>query len=188
VTGLAASAASIVAMAGNEIAIASNAFVMIHRSWGLTIGNTADHTETADLLAQIDDGLAATYVARTGQGLEQIQTWMSDETWFGATAAIDAGFADEEITGNEPKAAFDLSLYAHVPDVLKQGRGQSLDIKTKTDLEQLLRSAGCSRSQAKAVTAGGFAALVPPTSAPNEVTELMARIAKATASLEGKSQ
>jgi hypothetical protein len=175
-------------MAGNEIAIASNAFIMVHRAWGLTIGNTADHTETAALLDQIDGSLAGTYAARTGQGLEQIQSWMAAETWFGATEAIDAGFADEEIAGNEPKAAFDLSLYAHVPDALKQGRGQSLEIRTRTDLEQLLRSAGCSRSQAKAVTAGGFAALAPATSDSTAISELMDRIAKATAALKGKSK
>lgn len=186
VTGVAASAASIVAMAGTEIAIAANAFVMIHRAWGVTIGNNEDHTETAALLSQIDGALASTYAARTGQDLEQINAWMRDETWFGATEAIDAGFADEQIADpNEPKAAFDLSLYARVPDALKQGLRQGAEIKSKTDLEQLLRSAGVSRSQAKAVAAGGYPALTPKTHFADlsAFTEL---VAKATAELKGK--
>lgn len=53
VTGVAASAASIVAMAGDEIGIAENAFIMVHNAWGVTIGNQADHDEASDLLGQI---------------------------------------------------------------------------------------------------------------------------------------
>ncbi|MFT4116535.1 head maturation protease, ClpP-related [Bradyrhizobium sp.] len=190
VTGLAASAASIVAMAGDEIAIASNAFVMIHRAWSFTIGNTEDHTDTARLLSQIDGALAATYQQRTGHDLQQITTWMAEETWFGASEAIDAGFADEQIADrDEPKAAFDLSIYAHVPDRLKQAPRQGLNIGSRTETEQWLRSHGMSRSQAKAFTHSGYSGLsgAPESTAPSSqaavIEKFIATVARATADL-----
>ncbi len=189
VTGVAASAASIVAMAGTEIAIASNAFLMIHRAWSLTIGNTEHHAEVARILAQIDGSLAGTYAARTGQDLKAIEQWMSDETWFGADAAIDSGFADERIgdQSETAKAAFDLSVYARVPDALKQPGRSGLEIRSPNDLDQALRAGGLSRSQAKAVVHGGYAALTSaqdddtPASA---ISSLAERVAAATAELK----
>ncbi|WP_128948194.1 MULTISPECIES: head maturation protease, ClpP-related [Bradyrhizobium] len=157
IMALAASAASIVAMAGHEIQMTANSFFMLHRSWGITVGNVDAHTDTAGLLSKIDGALATTYAARTGQDLEQVNAWMANETWFTPIEAIDAGLADEQIADpDEPTAAFDLSIFAKTPDILKQSQRQGLQA-TKTELEQSLRSMGMSRSQAKGLLHSGFA-------------------------------
>jgi ATP-dependent Clp protease protease subunit len=187
IIGLAASAASIVAMAGNTIRIASNAFAMIHRAWALTIGNSADHGETQRLLDQIDTSLAETYSERTGQTVSDIADAMAAETWFQGQDAVDAGFADELIGATDAKARFDLSIFAHTPGDLQQSPDTPAAIESAVALEKLLRSVGLSRSQAKKVTSGGWFGLnQPETPAINqEILALQQRIAAATAQMQG---
>lgn len=94
VDGLAASIASVIAMAGDEIRMADGSYMMIHRAWGVAIGNEDDMTRTADLLRSVSGSLAETYVARTGNDRAKVDAWMRDETWFTAAEAKEAGFAD----------------------------------------------------------------------------------------------
>ena len=95
VDSLAASAASFVAMAASRISMAENAMMMIHKAWGLTVGNADDTRKQADLLDKIDGVLVAQYAARTGNTPEQISEWMAAETWMTAQEAVDRKFADE---------------------------------------------------------------------------------------------
>src|SRR5262249_39214283 len=95
VVGLAASAASIVAMAGDPIAIADNAFLMLHRAWGLVLGNSIDMAQYAALLLEIDQALASTYSARSGLSVDQAMNLMDEETWLRGSAALDLGLATE---------------------------------------------------------------------------------------------
>ncbi|MGQ3296019.1 MAG: head maturation protease, ClpP-related, partial [Shinella sp.] len=81
VVGLAASIASIIAMAGDEIVIADNAMFMVHNAWTIAVGNRHDFGDTAATLAKIDDALARTYAARTTSGIRAIKQMMDDETW-----------------------------------------------------------------------------------------------------------
>jgi ATP-dependent Clp protease protease subunit len=185
ITGLAASAASIIAMAGDEIAIAENAFVMIHDSWGLTIGNRHDHSETEDLLAQIDQALAATYAARTGLSVADCAGMMDDETWLAGADAKAKGFADEILGSADVVARFDLSLYAHAPAGLSHRAEGAANLNSPVELEKLLRSAGLSRRQAKAVSFSGWSGLTG-SSETSEIANLSARVAAASASLERK--
>lgn len=153
IVGLAASAASLIAMAADEIAIADNAFVMIHRAWTGTLGNEEDHAASAELLRGIDRAMAATYVARTGQLLPAVRQLMDAETWFGGQAAVDAGLADELLPTVEARARFDLSVFAKAPaELAAPERG----ITTIRDVEAALRDAGASRSQARALAARGY--------------------------------
>lgn len=103
IMGMAASAASLIAMAGDEIQIAHNASIMIHNAWGLALGNRHDMAEVATLLGQLDEAMAITYAARTGKDQADIARMMDAESWITGQAAIDAGFADsllnEEGTG-----------------------------------------------------------------------------------------
>jgi ATP-dependent Clp protease protease subunit len=94
IDALAASAASFLAMVGDEITIAENAMVMIHRAWTIAVGNAEDMQASADTLRKFDGILVDQYAARTGQAKEQIDAWMKNETWMTAQEAIDRGFAD----------------------------------------------------------------------------------------------
>jgi ATP-dependent Clp protease protease subunit len=94
IDSLAASAASYVAMAGDEIYTAFNAMWMIHNPWGLVIGNANDMRKTADDLEKIGTTLVDTYARRTGCSAKDIQAWMNEETWFTAAEAKKNGFSN----------------------------------------------------------------------------------------------
>ena len=100
IDGLAASAATFVAMAGNEIRMAPGAMFMIHKAWTYAWGNANDLRVTADLLEKVDGTLVTTYAKRTGASAEQITEWMAAETWFTAEEARDAGFVDQVTEGD----------------------------------------------------------------------------------------
>lgn len=127
VTGLAASAASLVAMAGDEITIAENAFFMIHNAWTFAIGDSREMTAQAKILKQVDGSLAETYAARTGQDVGDIRSLMDDETWLNGDDAVEQGFADKIISADEPagadaRASFGLAAFKNVPRALKPRR------------------------------------------------------------------
>lgn len=113
VDGVAASIASIIAMSGDDIRIAENAWMMIHDAWGMAIGNAADLRRQADLLESVTDKLAGVYVARTNIGLDAVRVLMAEETWLSAGDAIDKGFATT-IVENQRMAA-----HAAAPDHIK---------------------------------------------------------------------
>ncbi|MBB6578001.1 ATP-dependent protease ClpP protease subunit [Comamonas odontotermitis] len=94
VLGMAASAASVAAMAGDEVQIAKSAFFMIHNCWCLAVGNANDLRNIAAQNDEFDEVMAQMYVARTGLDLKQVQTMMDAETWINGTSAVDQGFAD----------------------------------------------------------------------------------------------
>ncbi len=104
IDALAASAASVIAMAGDEIHIAANAMVMIHRAWTWTAGNANDLEKEAALLRQIDGTLVATYVARTSQETADIEAMLDAETWLTAEDAKAKGFADTITPAKTPPA------------------------------------------------------------------------------------
>jgi ATP-dependent Clp protease protease subunit len=94
IDGYAASAASILAMAGDEIEIADGGCIMIHNSWSLAMGNAADMRKTADLLEQVDASIVATFVKRSGMDAKDIAQLMTDETWIFAEDAVAGKWAD----------------------------------------------------------------------------------------------
>lgn len=95
IDGLAASAASLVAMAGDKIIMPSNALMMIHNPAGGVYGEAEDMRDTAEILDKIRDTIANVYVAKTGLDREKIISMMNDETWMTATEAHDLKFCDE---------------------------------------------------------------------------------------------
>lgn len=94
IDGLAASIASIVAMAGDEIRMADNAMLMIHDPWIMTMGSADELRDTAGTLDKIRDVLLDTYVDRASADRETISQMMTDETWMNSSEAIDHGFVD----------------------------------------------------------------------------------------------
>lgn len=115
IEGLAASAASIIAMAGDEIHISENALMMIHDAVIPTFGNEADHVKTADVLNKLDAQIAVTYAKRSGMKPEDVRTAMDEETWYTADEAVAAGLADKVSPAKEVDAHFDLSMFHNVP-------------------------------------------------------------------------
>lgn len=101
IDALAASAASFIAMAGDEIVIAKNAEMMIHDAHGVCIGNSADMRDIAERMDKVSNNIASMYADRTGDSVEEWRTRMQAETWYSATEAVDAGLADR-IAGKTP--------------------------------------------------------------------------------------
>ena len=95
VDGIAASIASVIAMAGDEILIAENGMMMIHSASGVTMGTAADHRETAEALDRVDGSIVNTYVNRTGAKPDDIRQMMAATTWMTAQEAVELGFADK---------------------------------------------------------------------------------------------
>jgi ATP-dependent protease ClpP protease subunit len=95
VDGLAASAASIIAMVGHKIYIRSNATMMVHLPSGLAMGNADDMRHMATALDSITESMINVYTKRTGQGRDEIRALLAAETWLDPATAVEQGFADE---------------------------------------------------------------------------------------------
>lgn len=106
VLGLAASAASLVAMAGDTIEMPENAFMMIHNPWGFAMGGADEMRNTADVLDKIGTGLVSTYAKRTGKTDQEIAALLDAETWMTAQEAVDAGFATSVTAALAVKASY----------------------------------------------------------------------------------
>ncbi len=95
VDGIAASAASYIAMAGDKIITAPDATWMIHEVWSLAVGTAADMLATAAVLDMENRTFAEAYAKRSGQKVEDVLAWMAAETWMNAATAKERGFTDE---------------------------------------------------------------------------------------------
>jgi len=94
IDALAASMASVIAMAGAPVLIADNALMMIHNPWTVSMGGSEDLRKEADLLDMLKVNLRNAYVRKTGLGETEIQDMMDKETWLDAVDAVALGFAD----------------------------------------------------------------------------------------------
>lgn len=94
VLGWAASAASIIAMAGDEIRMGLGSFMMVHNAWGVVIGNRHDMRDSAELFDGFDGAIADIYEARTSMKRADIEKLMDAETFMGPSEAVKNGFAD----------------------------------------------------------------------------------------------
>lgn len=108
IDGIAASIASIIAMAGDEIHIAEAGFVMIHDAWGVAIGDAGEIRAFAERLDAITGALGDVYVSRTGKTSGEVRDWMRAETWFNSADALKNGFATK-VVENQKMAAHGMS-------------------------------------------------------------------------------
>jgi len=117
VDSLAASAASVIACEAARLEMVPGSMMMIHKAWGLAVGNDDDMRATADLLAKLDGQIAATYARRSGGEPEAFMAMMKAETWFDADEAVAAKLADAVADENNqrPAAKWDLSAFAAAP-------------------------------------------------------------------------
>lgn len=132
VMGLAASAASIIAMAGDSVQIARPAFLMVHNCWLMAAGNRHDLRDIADQLEPFDAAMADVYSARTGDDAKAMAKLMDRETWIGGSAAVDQRFADSLLESEEVKKS--------------DGKGKAAAAVRR--LESALRSSGMSKAEA----------------------------------------
>eukprot|EP01030_Chromulinospumella_sphaerica_P024723 gene24723-24822_t len=97
--GWAASAASIIAMAGDDIVMGLGTFVMVHNAWGVVVGNRHDMRSSAEIFDGFDSAIADIYEARTGMERKSIEKLMDAETFMGPSEAVKNGFADRVDNG-----------------------------------------------------------------------------------------
>lgn len=131
VLGLAASAASIIAMAGDEVQVARSGFLMIHNAWVVSIGNRHDLRDVADTLEPFDRAMADIYATRSGADRKAVQKLMDAETWMGGSDAVEQGFADALLDA----------------DQVEEGAQANAGLTVRR-IESALRQSGLPRSEA----------------------------------------
>ena len=132
IIGMALSAASVIAQAGNTISMAHNAMFMIHDPWGYSMGNSREMRDTADLLDKIKGTLVDSYALRVKDlTKEQIGDMMAEETWFTAEEAKDAGFIDKITTDETFEASWDLTKFKNTPQQALAFAGPAAGLRGK---------------------------------------------------------
>ena len=122
VEGLAASIASVVALAGDTVEMAANALFMIHDPYGMAMGTSADMRQMAEVLDKVKGTILGVYERKTGMDAEAILGAMAAETWYTAAEAEEAGYADSVAAPVKAAALsrfeFKSLGYRHLPDAL----------------------------------------------------------------------
>lgn len=135
IDGIAASAASLIAMAGASREIRRGAMMMIHDPSGITMGNVDAHQKAIAKLDKISNNYADVYASTSGKTTEQARSLMKAETWLNADEAVKQGFATKAI--DEPPmamASFDYRIYAHAPRELPmRAKRKAQEIEAATD-------------------------------------------------------
>tara|TARA_B110000285_G_scaffold111713_1_gene126764 strand:- start:185 stop:1174 length:990 start_codon:yes stop_codon:yes gene_type:complete len=111
IEGIAASMASVIALAADEVIMSENSLYMIHNVWGGEVGDSDDLRKAADLMDKMGERLINIYVSKTGQTEEQIRSWMDEETWFNSSEAQEAGFINLVEEPIKMAAMFDIKKY-----------------------------------------------------------------------------
>lgn len=136
VDGIAASIASVIAMAGDRVVVQPQAMIMVHDASGVCLGNAQDMIEMASLLNKISDNIADAYTEKAGGTRDEWRQVMKAETWYTAEEAVEAGLADElmparkqqpaEPDGDEPEMRrFDLAAYGYTGPRREQPKAET---------------------------------------------------------------
>lgn len=132
IDGIAASAASYVAMAGDEIVMPENAFLMIHDPAGLVMGTAVDMRAMAEALDKVKGSLVQGYATKSGRAPEEIAALMAAETWFDAKDALDLGLATRIAEPVRIAARFDIGCFRNAPPALVEAV-ETDELKTVPD-------------------------------------------------------
>ena len=153
VDGIAASAASYIAQAGNRRVMSKTASMMIHDAWGFAIGPADDMRKLADSLDQMSDTIAGIYADKAGGNVIDWRARMTQETWFNADEAVEAGLADE-VAGKVVAIAaisgrmFNLAKFKNVPAWVKQAPQAAGRPMRQANLDQLHTAMASTRDAA----------------------------------------
>lgn len=162
VLGIAASAASIIAMAGDEIRIGRPSFLMIHNCWCVFAGNRHDFADMAEHMQPFDAAMADVYEARTGMSAKDVQVLMDKETWIGGSAAVEKGWAD---------ALLDEA------DIHTAGSTKAASVRR---VEAALRASGMPRSEAQKLLSEFKSSLSDSAGTPSSLSDSAAQNVAAT--------
>ena len=149
IDGIAASIASVIAMAGDEIRISEGSHIMIHKPWSFAVGDANAMRKEGEVLDQLEGGIIDIYAARTDRKRADLEKLVEAETWFTGQAAVDAGFADVMVPAKKKKAANSalLSLFKNAPQNLLSDSAHG-----SREFEAFLRDGeGLSHAQAKRI-------------------------------------
>jgi ATP-dependent Clp protease protease subunit len=135
VDGLAASIASVIALAGDEVIIPENAFFMIHMPMSGVYGNAKEFREMADTLDKISEGIVNIYEEKTEMPREELIAKMEAETWMTGADAKGFGFATEVVEEKKIAACFDMKNYKNIPDFLMKQ-----DIEPVEDMSEVYKN------------------------------------------------
>ena len=136
VDGIAASIASMIAMAGDEVVMPENAMLVLHDPSGLVAGTAADMRATAEALDRMKAGMVAAYREKSGREDTEIEALMQAETWLSAEEAVALGLADRVEIPVRMAAHFDLSGFRNTPPQL------AALVTTTTSQEDVMRIPG----------------------------------------------
>jgi ATP-dependent protease ClpP protease subunit len=140
IDGIAASIASVIAMAGDTVTMPENAMMMIHRPWSVAIGTSDDMRSQAEALDKIQIGIVSSYRSKTKLDDQRIKEMMAAETWMTAAEAVELGFADKMTDAVEMQASFDvLRQYRNVPGCLFENSHRGQNMSENTDLLQRIK-------------------------------------------------
>jgi len=157
IDGVAASIASVIALAGDEVLMAENALMMIHNPYGMAAGDSKEMRKMADVLDVVGGSIAKAYISKTDKTEDEIQALMDAETWMTADEAIELGFVDEVTEKMDMAASAKFAPimakagFKNVPEIIN-----AKDVPTAKDADKALRDAGFSRKQTKMVLAKGI--------------------------------
>jgi ATP-dependent Clp endopeptidase proteolytic subunit ClpP len=160
IDGLAASIASVIALAGNKVIMAENALYMIHNPEGLAMGTANDMRSLADVLDKIAGTMITTYVGKSKKSEADIKVLLDAETWMTADEALENGFIDEIAEEMDMAACAKFipvmakAGFKHIPKEITAMK----EIPEEKDLEHALRDVGCSVKFRKVLLAKGYTA------------------------------
>lgn len=136
VDGIAASAASYIAMAFDKVVMPKNTMMMIHDPISYAVGNADEMRDTADLLDKFKNSITSGYADKSGKTAEEISALLSNETWISADEALEMGFADEVIDPIEVVAISKVWNFKNAPqNLVEQEQPAGPEVKEVTNQE-----------------------------------------------------
>lgn len=132
INGIAASAASVVAMAGTTVLMASTGLMMIHNPATVAFGDHVDMEKAIDMLSEVKESIINAYEIKTGLPRKQLARMMDDTTWMNAKKAVELGFADGILTNGEREIAPSDEGYEFAASAVERSLVNKISAKTKT--------------------------------------------------------
>jgi ATP-dependent Clp endopeptidase proteolytic subunit ClpP len=174
IDGLAASIASVIALAGDKVIMAENALYMVHNPWGMEMGDANAMRKMAERLDKVGGSIALAYISKSGKSEAEIAELMNAETWMTADEAKEAGFADEI------SEQMDMAACVKFVPIMQKAKFKNIpknlaeNIKppdNERDFESFLRDSGYTRKQAQLIIARGFKGVLRDSEQPESQNE-----------------
>ena len=135
IDGIAASAASVIAMAGTKVLMAPTALMMIHNPMTMAWGDKSEMTKAIEMLDEVKESIVNAYEIKTGMSRAKISHLMDSETWMNANKAIELGFADDILEDKKKKCAADEVAFSFAAKSSETRLMNKLEAKFKEKLE-----------------------------------------------------